>query len=149
MVAADEHNLEQWAFCQSPADELIEPLLRWNGRINRVVHVASDDQRISAQVGQLTGQPVEERVMLDTTIESIKLLAKMPVRRMDYTHRPHLLCKCAFYCMYDVMILTFSGAGCAIALLGATGQIRDYHKEENDPSQRLHLKTWRLPLYVR
>src|SRR2546430_8095379 len=101
MVAADEHNLEQWAFCQNPADELIEPLLRWNGRINRVVHVASDDQHVSAQVGQLTGQPVEERVMLDTTIESMKLLAKMPVRRMDYTHRPHLLCKYAFYCTFS------------------------------------------------
>src|SRR5262249_55066584 len=38
-----------------------------------------------------SGQPIEKCVMLDAAIESMQLLAKMPVRRMDDAHEPSLL----------------------------------------------------------
>jgi hypothetical protein len=111
MVAADEHHLEMGTFRQRPADELIEPLLRWNGGIDRIVYVAGDNERVSTQIDQLAGQPVEEGVMLDTTVESMKFLAKMPIRRMDYAHGPHLLARRASHCKHDIIALACGSAG--------------------------------------
>ena len=83
VVAADEHDLEMGTDRQRSFDKLIEALLSENGRVDCVVNVTSDDERIGVQFDQLTGQPVEECVMLNAAIESMELLAEMPVRRMD------------------------------------------------------------------
>jgi hypothetical protein len=105
MVAADEHELEMGAARQSPFDKLIQPLLRWNGRIDGVVHVTGDDEHVGVQFYQLAGQPVEECIMLDTAIESMKLLTKMPVRRMDYAQGQHLLSQWASHYTHDIIAL--------------------------------------------
>jgi hypothetical protein len=61
--------------------------------------------------------------MLDAAIESMELLAEMPVRRMDYAHGPHLLSQRASHCQHDIMALACGGAGCAIGLLAAAGPV--------------------------
>ena len=118
MIAANEHHLQPWAFRQSFAHELVEALLRGNRRIHRVVDVARDDERIRILREQLVGKPIEEGVMFDAAIESVQFLSEMPVRRMDDTHRPHLLYNGACYGMHDVTILTPNRTGNKTGYIG-------------------------------
>ena len=120
MVAADKHDLEMGTDCQGVFDKLIEPLLSENGRVDCVIHVTGDDERVGLQFDQLTGQPVEECVMLDAAVESMELLAEMPVRRMDYAHGPHLLSQHASHCQHDTIALAYGGAGYTIGLFDAS-----------------------------
>ena len=79
VVATDKHDLEVGTGRQHLFDKLIEPLLGKNGWVDGVIDVPSDDDRVGLQFDRLADQPVEECIMLDAAIESMELLAEMPV----------------------------------------------------------------------
>src|SRR6266850_1430935 len=146
MVAADEHDLEMGTNRQRSFDKSIEPLLSGNGRVDCVIHVTGDDERVGLQFDQLTGQPVEECVMLDAAVESMELLAEMPVRRMDYAHGPHLPSQRASHCQHDIVAPACSGAGCAIELPDTAGpSLKCYHSDVQQKASRMLLTALHLP----
>jgi hypothetical protein len=83
MVASDNDDLEMRTFTEHPAQESIEALLSKYRRIDRIVNVTGDDQRVCPQLDQLTGQPVEKRGMLDSTVKPVEFVANMPIRGVD------------------------------------------------------------------
>jgi hypothetical protein len=83
MITADDDDLKMGTLAEHPAQESVEALLSRYRRIDRIVNVTGDDQRVCVQFDQSVGQPVEERGMLDAAIEPVQFVAKMPVRRMD------------------------------------------------------------------
>jgi hypothetical protein len=83
MVASDDDDLKMGTFAEHPAQESVEALLSRYRRIDRIVHVTGDDQRVCSQLDQSAGQPVEERGVLDAAVKPVQVVAKMPVRGMD------------------------------------------------------------------
>ncbi len=67
-------------------DEVVEALLGFDRRVDRVEDVAGNQQRIRLAQAQLAEQPVEEAGVFEVAFLAVQALAQVPVGGMKQTH---------------------------------------------------------------
>lgn len=86
MIAGDHHDFQPGQALVGRNDEVVEPLLGQQRRVDGVEEVTGDQQGIGLLLLQLVEQPGEEGEVLVVTILAVQGLAKMPVGRVDQAH---------------------------------------------------------------
>ncbi len=86
VVAGDHHDIQLRESFVGTDDEVVQALLRLERRIDRVEHVAGDEQGVGLPGDQLVEQPVEELRVLVVAVLAVEGLAEVPVGGVDQAH---------------------------------------------------------------
>ncbi len=85
MVAGDHHDGQVGVLFMGADDEIIQPLLGFDRRVDGAEDVASDQQYVGLFVGQLTQQPVEEAGVFEIAFLAVQVLPQVPVGGVKQT----------------------------------------------------------------
>ena len=85
MVAGDHHDGQRRLLLMGTDDEVVEPLLGGDRRVDGVEDIAGDQQRIGLFCRQLAQQPCEEAAVLEIAILAVQVLPKVPVGSVKQT----------------------------------------------------------------
>ncbi|MNT07011.1 hypothetical protein D3C72_1416990 [compost metagenome] len=79
VVAGDHHDGQQRLLFVGADDEVVETLLGFDRRIDRVEDIAGDQQHIRLVELQLTQQPLEKTAVFEIAILAVQVLPEVPV----------------------------------------------------------------------
>ena len=91
VVAGDHHDVQLRELFVGADDEVVEALLGLEWRVDRVEHVAGDQQGVGAVGDQLVEQPGEELRVLVVAVLAVEGLAEVPVGGVDQAHGLRLI----------------------------------------------------------
>ncbi|MNV40949.1 hypothetical protein D3C71_1325700 [compost metagenome] len=86
VVAGDHHDVQLRLLLVGLDDEVVETLLGFDRRVDRVEDIAGDQQRIRLAQAQLAEQPVEEAGVFEVAFLAVQALAQVPVGGVKQTH---------------------------------------------------------------
>ncbi|MNC35840.1 hypothetical protein D3C75_843360 [compost metagenome] len=79
VVAGDHHDGQRRLLLVGADDEVVEPLLSFDRRVDRVEDIAGDQQHIRLIQFQLAQQPVKKTAMFEIAILAMQVLPQVPV----------------------------------------------------------------------
>ncbi len=91
VVAGDHHDVQLRELFVGADDEVVEALLGLEWRVDRVEHVAGDQQGVGAVGYQLVEQPGEELRVFVVAVLAVEGLAEVPVGGVDQAHGLRLI----------------------------------------------------------
>jgi hypothetical protein len=85
VVAGDHHDGQQRLLFVGADDEVVEPLLGFDRRVDGVEDIAGDQQDIRLILLELAQQPVEKTAVFEIAILAVQGLPKVPVGGVKQT----------------------------------------------------------------
>ncbi len=85
VITGDHHDGQVGVLFMGADDEIVQPFLGFDRRVDGVEDVAGDQQHVGFFVGQLTQQPVEETGVFEITFLAVKVLPQVPVGGVKQT----------------------------------------------------------------
>jgi len=91
VVAGDHHDVQLREFFVGADDEIVEAFLGLEWRVDRVEHIAGDQQGVGALGDQLVEQPGEKLRVFVVAVLAVEGLAEVPVGGVDQAHGLRLI----------------------------------------------------------
>lgn len=86
VVAGDHHDGQLRVLFVSADDEVVQPLLGFDRRVDGVEDIAGDQQDIGLAFGQTGQQPGQETGVFEVPFLAMEVLAQVPVGGVEQTH---------------------------------------------------------------
>jgi hypothetical protein len=86
VVAGDHDDGQLRVLLVGADDEVVQALLGFNRRIDRVKDVAGDQQDIRFALGQTGQEPGQKAGVFEISLLTMKVLAEVPVGGVEQTH---------------------------------------------------------------